>query len=292
MNCPKCGAPIKRFDLAQNCRQCGVNILYYSQERDLARDAKKCELEFAKARAVVGKIKTTYIGSALAITRLATGVLSVACLAIPFMKLSINLPLVSADISTGAIGIYKMISNGIYTQLFNLMNAGVDGAVAKAAMAHLVFLALTVIAELCMFINYLLAAINIRRGSKWLAVFSACSFTFNLGTIATQFIAMADAKTGSSVNAAIYPGAFVMAAIVGIFFVSTLLLYKKNPQVEISEIDAKRIDLLKKVKAGDVNIDDLSLPVFETEEEKEKRKNLFGIASEVTADAARKEEGD
>lgn len=286
MVCPKCGEPIKRFDLSQNCHKCGANILYYTQEKDLSRDAKRSELEFAKARYVVGRIKTTYIGSAVAILRLIFGPLTVAALAIPFMKLTINLPLVSKDIATGAVGIYQMISSGIYTQLLNLFNVGVDGAVAVATLAHMVCLVLVVLMELAMFVTYLLASLNIRKSAKVLMIFTGLSALFDIGTIVTAFIAKADAAGSEALNVTIYPGGFVLLALLIVFFIADFLLYRMNPRQEIPEVDQKRIELLKEYKAGTLDLDSLPLPVFETEEEEEKRKNLFGEIAKAAGEGA------
>ena len=63
MKCPKCGGEIPFYDLKPNCRHCGVNILYYTQDYLLERDAKRTELESAVARMVVARIKAVYVGS-------------------------------------------------------------------------------------------------------------------------------------------------------------------------------------------------------------------------------------
>ena len=36
MKCPKCGGEIAFYDLRPNCKHCGVNIFYYTQETVLA----------------------------------------------------------------------------------------------------------------------------------------------------------------------------------------------------------------------------------------------------------------
>ena len=46
---------------------------------------------------------------------------------------------------------------------------------------------------------------------------------------------------------------------------------KKNIQSEIKAVDLQRVDMKKRVKAGEVSLDDLTLPVFESDEEREKR---------------------
>ena len=69
MKCPKCGGEIPFYDLKPNCRHCGVNIMYYTQEAGLIRDAKRTELEGAVARMVIARVKAAFIGGKLQIFR-------------------------------------------------------------------------------------------------------------------------------------------------------------------------------------------------------------------------------
>lgn len=280
MQCPKCGVEIKRFDIARNCRNCGVNIMLFTQEEDLSKDAKKTELEFAKARSIVGKIKLTYVGTKASIARLVLFILSIGAFAIPVLKLAIRLPLVETDLSTGAIGVYSLFTNGLLNQLLNLLNVGVEGALAKATAAHFIFFVLAFLMEACALVTYLLAAIKIRRGSKFLAIFSGIGCLFDLGMIITMFIVRADAAGSSSVFVTVYPGAFVILAMQLAFLIINIVMYRQNPDFVSTEIDMKRIETLAKIKAGEIKYSDLSLPVFESEEETEKRKNLFGAIYE------------
>ena len=66
-------------------------------------------------------------------------------------------------------------------------------------------------------------------------------------------------------------GALVCLAVLIFIFILNHLVIKKNIQPEIKEVDIKRVELNKKVKKGEVSLDDLPLPVFETEEEKAER---------------------
>lgn len=278
MVCPKCGAPIKWYDLSPNCKKCGVHIMYYTQEQDLILDAKRTELEFAKARAVVGRIKATYIGSKLAILRTASGVLTAAALAIPFMKLSVKFPMAETSLATGAVGAYKMFSSGLYEQLLNLIGIGADKALTAAAAAHIAFFVLAVLFELCMTLTFFLAAIDIRRGSKYLAIFTSCAMLSAAGTAVTELVLKSLSAGSAGIAVSIYPGAFVLLGIQTVFLIADIVMYRNNPTVSIPEVDQKRLELLDKVRHSEISYDDLPLPVFETEEERDKREHLFGNA--------------
>ena len=84
MKCPKCGGEIAFFDLKPNCKHCGVNIMYYTQNDGLMRDAKRTELESAVARMVIARIKAQFIGGKLQIARMIFALLAafIATLAI------------------------------------------------------------------------------------------------------------------------------------------------------------------------------------------------------------------
>ena len=84
MNCPKCGGHIPFYDIRPNCKHCGVNIWYYSQQTQLTRDAKRTELEGAAARMVIARVKAAFIGSKLAIARLVITLGAIAVLLLPF----------------------------------------------------------------------------------------------------------------------------------------------------------------------------------------------------------------
>ena len=62
-------------------------------------------------------------------------------------------------------------------------------------------------------------------------------------------------------------------------------MIKKGIEPVYREYDPKRKELLKKVKNGEVDLDDLSLPVFESEEEYETRIKEFQQAMEEEAAA-------
>ena len=121
MICPKCGAEIKRFDLAPNCKVCGVNMFYYSQEIELARDAKRTELEFAGARALVAKLKGNFVGGRIQISRMVFFILSIAVMCIPYFSIRISLPMSEIGFSTGLVGAYQIYSSSVYNSFLPLL---------------------------------------------------------------------------------------------------------------------------------------------------------------------------
>ena len=62
-------------------------------------------------------------------------------------------------------------------------------------------------------------------------------------------------------------------------------MLRKGVEPVYREFDPKRKELLKKVRAGEVNLDDLPLPIFESEEEYATRMKEFQQAMEEEAEA-------
>jgi hypothetical protein len=66
-------------------------------------------------------------------------------------------------------------------------------------------------------------------------------------------------------------GALGSFAVFVIMFLINGALLKKGIEPTYREFDPKRKELLKKARSGEVDIDSLTLPVFESEEEREER---------------------
>lgn len=275
MVCPNCGVEIKRFDLSPNCKKCGVHIMYFTQERDLARDAKKTELEFAKARALVARIKAAYVGGKLPIARLVFMLLCVAALVVPYGSLTIALPYYTQEISVGAIGAYNLYSSGFYTKLLSLNSLGIAQKPATLTMVWLVLFVLSVLAAAGMLVAYLLAFIKLKRGHKALAVIAGIALAFNAAAAVLPFLITKAAGEYSFIDAKNGFGAFVSIAMLAVFLAINVIMYKQNVQPFIKDVDIKRIELSAKVKKGEVQLDDLPMPIYETEEEREARLNAL-----------------
>lgn len=280
MVCPNCGVKIKFYDLSPHCKNCGINIQFFTQEQDLACEAKITELEFAKARAVVKRIKATYITSKLVIARMVTGLLTLACVVLPFLTLKVNLPLTTTEFSTGVIGIYKMIASGSLGQIFNLLNIGVLGTISKVMFAHIVIFVVAMVFAFADAWSFLLASINPKRSAKYMTVISGIISVMNLMLIVSSFVLRYMTRSIDCVTTEIGIGSFALLVMLGTFFLLNLKLWRNVPEIEISETDQKRIAMFKEYKQGKLNLDELPLPIFETQEERENRINLFGITHE------------
>lgn len=290
LNCPKCAAPIKWYDLSPNCKKCGVHIMYYTQEQDLMRDAKRTELEFARARVLVSKLKTNFIGGKYAITRLVFMLLSVGVLCIPFADIVISLPYWTGKISVGGIGIYSMISDSMYTLFFDFLKCGLAEGVALKGFITLAIFAGLVLLVAAMLIVYLLSFLNIRKYSRVLYIMTAIAGGLDLVSVIWVLMSKNSAAAYECVDFSLGFGGFVAFAVFGVFFALNFIIRKKDEPVPIKDVDLQRIEVYKKIKEGSLDIDTLSVPIFETEEERLARENALAGKPKEKKKKKKKEE--
>ena len=284
MKCPKCGADIPFYDLKPNCKHCGVNILYYIQDYELARDAKRTELENAVARMVIARIKAVFIGSFLAVMRMVFLLGVICAMMIPFCSVSFKLPFYEESLSLGLIGVIQSFSGGLLLSLPNYLGSALFG---KATLGFIIVAALFVLLLLCdvvMLCVYLLSFLKPDKTTKMLRIISIIGCIFS----AVAQIAAVVCKTAvvTDTNNAAFALGFGGAACFALHLILVIInsrMLKKGVEPVYREFDPKRKELLKKVKKGEVDLDDLDLPVFESEEEYETRMKEVQQAMEEEA---------
>ena len=173
------------------------------------------------------------------------------------------------NFSFGAWGIYSAFTDGTLSALLNL-----GGYADKQMTASLVLLGLIVaifLSGLGVFVALLLSFINIQKSARAMcglsfagSILCVCAFVVSvlLPSVMSE-IGFIEGETGV--------GALVCLAVLIFIFILNHLVIKKNIQPPVKEVDLKRVELNKKVKKGEASLDDLPLPVFETEEEREER---------------------
>ena len=276
MKCPKCGVEIKRFDLSPNCKKCGVHIMYYTQEADLALDARKTELEFARARVFVARLKSAFVSGKLPIARMVSMVFIISCLLFPFGTLSIQLPFFNKDITLSALGVYGLFSNGMLNHIFELPVVGVASNVFIFEIAAAAAYILMVLTGVAIFAVWLLSFINLRKCNKILMALSGVAVGFDCITMVFIAMAVISAQAYTVISASFGVGGIIALIAFGLFAFINLKMYKKNVGIKVNDVDLQRIEIAKKVKAGEIRLEDLPMPIFETEEEKQARINAFG----------------
>lgn len=270
MNCPKCGTHISPFDLKPNCKNCGVNILIYSQEYLLERDAKLTELEFASARIILAKIKAAFIDGRLQIIRIITSLLCLASLLIPFAEFDINIPMFSENTALNGIGIYKMFSDGLLFSLPDFAGSTLFGGTVKLFAILIAAMLAVILTETAIVFSEILSFINIKKSAKAICILSVigtvlCAIFYILGFIFTA------SAVPEYMSLRLGFGALATVLILALNFLVNLKISKTEIPLKLREYDLERKEILKKIKHGEMDFDELTLPVFETAEEKEAR---------------------
>lgn len=82
-NCPKCGKKIKVTYLKAECPQCGVNMLYYKMDEQLAADAERAKKETDAVNKFLGILKDSSVKTPLHIIRLVLFFTPLASMCLP-----------------------------------------------------------------------------------------------------------------------------------------------------------------------------------------------------------------
>ena len=271
MHCPKCGGEIPFFDLNPNCRHCGVNIMYYTQEAGLARDAKRTELESAAARMVIARIKANFIGGKLQIARLVCTLIAAAVLLIPFGGARYSLPFFHETLSVGLLGMIGAINSGFLPHVPQALSSALLSRATLAAVIPAAFLLVIAVLDVVIFVIFLLGFLNLTGSTKrQKTVSSIGAVAAVLAQIAVVILKLATPENAFSSAMPGFGALAAFAVFLVLFFLNRALL-KQGVEPEYRENDLKRKALLEKVRAGEVDLDSLPLPVFESDEEREER---------------------
>lgn len=269
MKCPNCNKEIGRFELAPDCKHCGVNIFYAQQETLLTEDAKRCELEYATFHILTAKLKNAFIGGKIQIMRIVAMVLAIGAIFVPFATVEANFEMFSAKFSFGAFGIYQAFTDGTLSAILNL-----GDYVPVLTISLLALLGLIVIIFLCglgVFLTLVLSFINVQKTAKEAQILSVVGMAFSLASLAFTIVLPKIVSDISFVNAEFGFGSIACFVVLVLIFILNKLIVIKNIQPEIKEIDLERVKIRKQIKNGEISYDDLSLPVLESDEEREKR---------------------
>lgn len=270
MKCPNCGGEIGRFELAPNCKHCGINIFYSQQERLLSEDAKRCELEYASLRIFTAKLKTAFIKGSLPIWRLVLTLLTLCSVLIPFASVKTDLPVIEKEFTFSALGLYSAFSDETLGAVLNLIKDGFLPSLRVGGSAVIITIVLITLCAAILLVTEILSFINITKTARIMMKTAFAGAVISVISVgACLFFTFRQGEIFLSPHMGI--GAFIsLALFIGDAAVNRLFIIR-NVQADINETDLERVRIRKQVKAGEISLDDLPLPVLESEEEKAKR---------------------
>lgn len=269
--CPKCQKKIPIYHLGQMCPHCGVNMRFYNFDVNFYRDAKRAELSLAKSSIFISHVKASFIGSVLTKVRLGLMLLPILSLLVPFVNAAVKLPFIDGNITISGLGLYTAFSQGYVNFILSMIKDGVDADAFEALLLPIGAVAVLAILALAILLLTVLSFASIRKMHKVLCGlgFAGIVFAIASGVLSFSFVSAASASAGSIISGSVSFGAIVAAVAFGANFVINLLIIKKGYNIEYKEGVLERAEIAKKVKAGEISLDDLPQPVVETEETRE-----------------------
>ena len=265
-HCPKCGKKLKITDVSQFCPACGVNMRFVNFEENFYKEAKYAELSQANMHVKVRHMKAAFVGSKLAIARLAVMLLPLAALLAPAGSFALSMPYKEADYTFSALGIYLLFSDGCLNYILQMTGSAVDAAAFTALRnALFAFAAVAVIAVLILFLS-ILCFISYRNMQKITAAFAGAGIVCSAvaAILIGNFVKISDGSVFLSGNNGY--GLFIVIAMFAAVFIVNLLLSVKGIPVEYDEGMVERAEIYKKVRSGEIDIDTLPQPIVETAE--------------------------
>ena len=264
--CPKCGRKLRLTDLSQYCPGCGVNMRFVDFEENFYREAKVAELSQANMHVKVKRLKASFIGSKLVISRLVVMLLPLVSLLLPSGAFTIVMPFMRSETQFGALGIYGLATGADLNYVMTMQGSAFAGAAFKALFAALAAYAAVALCAVLVFLTTVLCFISIKNMQKVIvgcaaAGIAACAAALVL--IARLPAAVADAPM---LEAHAGYGLILTAVLFVVVIVINALIQKKGIPVQYDEGMEERVAIFKKVKAGEIAIDDLPQPVVETAE--------------------------
>ena len=289
--CPKCKQKIGLLYLKQNCPHCGVNLRFYNYEENFYRDAKKAELSVAKINIFIAHLKASYIGSRLTIARLCIMLLPAASFLVPYGKAIFSQPFLNGTVSLSAMGLYDAYEQGYLPYLLSMAGGAVNGKAFILLDAALAALLLSAAAALLIFFMTILCFVSIKKMHKVLAGTAITGAVLAVISFVLTVVFASSAKNLDMISGEAIPGFLVSVLCFGAVAVINILIGKQGFNIVYHEGDEERAAIAKKVKAGEIRLDDLPQPVVETAEtekirqEIEKQQALYRKMEEGEADA-------
>lgn len=284
--CPKCGKKLHLYNVSQFCPECKTNLRFYNFEENFFKEAKLAELSQAGIHVKVRRLKAAFIGSPLAIARLIVMLLPVVGLLIPAGSVALSMPFRGADFAISGLGIYTIFTGDEFNYIMSMLGSEFAGDDFSALFIALVAYASMAIFAVFVLLTSILCFISYKNMQKITAVIAGLGIAdciaaaviigrFVKGTVFTPVL--------SATNGI---GCYITALLFAVVLAVNLILSIKGIPVEYAEGMLERSEIYKKVKAGEVNIDDLPQPVVETEATRAIEEEIAKAEKELAAEQA------
>ncbi|MBQ6066292.1 MAG: hypothetical protein IJK89_05675 [Clostridia bacterium] len=277
--------------LKQHCPHCGVNLRFYNFEENFYRDAKKAELSVAKIDMFIAQLKASFVGSKLTIVRLCVMLLPAASFLVPYGKTIFSQPFLNGSVTLSALGLYGAYEDGYLPYILSMAGGAVNGKAFTLLSCALASLALSAVAAILIFFMTLLCFLSVKKMHRVLAGFAVAGAVLSAISFLLTTAFASSARSLDLISGEAYPGFLVSALCFAVVAAVNILIGKQGLNIVYKEGDEERAAIAKKVKAGEITLDELPQPVVETAEtekirqEIEKQQALYRQMEEGNADA-------
>lgn len=278
--CPKCGKKLRIFDISQFCPACGVNMRFVNFEENFLREAKMAELSQAGLKVKLRNLKYSFSGSKWITAKLVVMLLPLVSLLIPSGNITVSMPFLNNSSHFGILGLVNGFTDGTIMYALGMTGAETEGF-AFAALRNAVFgyVAIVLCAAFCVVFS-LFGFASIRNMQKGATIFAGLGIAASIVDMILIAFFVNTANQSMLLSGSFGFGLIVTVLMFGAVFFVNLMLWKNGIHPVYDEGVEERVAIYKKVKAGEINIDDLPQPVVETEET---RKIDAAIAAEEAA---------
>ncbi len=285
-NCPKCGHKLRLFDIDQKCPYCGVNIRFYRYDEVFERDAKNAELSAAAVNKFVATLKTAFVGSKLTIARIGCVLLPVLGLLLPFASADMTLPFRQTKLTLSALGLYGAFSDGTLQEILSLLGSSVDGGdYVKLAVAIIAML-LVAITALVIVVMEIINFVSLKKMPRVMRTTAIVGIVLTLFCVVMSFV-LGGVNTNSLAMKASFGSMVEILTFVAVIVIN-VLIEKQRLEPVLAEGTAERVEIRKKIKAGELRLEDLPQPIVQTAEtrriDEEILKEKQNLVSEDGAD--------
>ena len=226
------------------------------------------ELSAAKVSIKIKRLKGAFIGGTLPLVRLSVLLLPLLSVLVPVLRFSLILPFAERTYTLNGIGLYNMFSDQTFSFVLSMADDPFNGEVFRALRNVLFAEAGAALLGLLVFLLTLLCFISIKKMSVILCVVSALGMADAAAALITALgFCSAAAKSPEPVlSGSTSFGAVVTFLMFAVVFVLNLLVAVKGVDIEYGEGDLERAEIAKKVKSGELKLEDLPQPIVETSE--------------------------
>jgi len=265
--CPHCERKLRLADWRPNCPGCGVNLMFHGFEERFYEDAKRSELSMAAARAKLKRFKASFKGNLPAKLRTFTCILPLLSLLLPMGSLSASLPFAEKQWSAGLLGIADFAMGGLGDLSYlRLMLGSGQSELFRYGLLMLAASAVAAVMGVLVLLGSFFSFLSMKNMPRLTAAFSIAGALACAGGFIAGILLRHSAPGGGLYSGSLGFGAPLAFAMFCWTAALNVLIHKRGLPVRYDEGEFERAEIYRRVKAGEINLDDLPCPVVETDE--------------------------